>query len=138
MMERQDDRENHSQQKRSRSSETQPASKRLSAAVSQHTEAQGGRDRLAVAVTPRRIDYENGVIRNVRLENFKNHGHFTLALGPHANFIKGANGSGKSSILAAIIVGLGGNPNKHSGALPARCPLLTAPACAWRTPTLQL
>ena len=38
-----------------------------------------------------------------------------LALGPHANFIKGANGSGKSSILAAIIVALGGNPNKHSG-----------------------
>ena len=71
---------------------------------SQHTEDLGNhRGRAAAAATPRRLDCENGVIRTIKLENFKNHINFELALGPHANFIKGPNGSGKSSVLAAII-----------------------------------
>ena len=38
-----------------------------------------------------------------------------MAFGPRLNFIVGRNGTGKSSILAAIMVALGGNPNKNSG-----------------------
>ena len=130
---------------------TQPVSE----VRSQRTENLSQRERQQAAGTPRRLEYENGIIRCIKLENFKNHVNFEvrrpsrarlcsprhcatthstaprgapplnacaprrrfaqLALGPHANFIKGANGSGKSSILAAIIVALGGNPNKHSG-----------------------
>ena len=101
-----------------------------------------GERRVSSIPTPRRLDYQNGasrpfppssqptiachidspsvahcttgIVRSIRLENFKNHANFQLTFGPHANFIKGANGSGKSSILSAIIVALGGNPNKHS------------------------
>ena len=58
---------------------------------------------------------ENGVLKLVRVENFKNHHNFELEMGPHVNMIFGMNGSGKSSVLAAIIAALGGNPNKFSG-----------------------
>ena len=58
---------------------------------------------------------ESGIIRCIKMENFKNHANLELHFGPHVNFIQGDNGSGKSAILAAIIVALGGNPNKNSG-----------------------
>ncbi|XP_073726011.1 structural maintenance of chromosomes protein 6 isoform X1 [Misgurnus anguillicaudatus] len=50
-----------------------------------------------------------GVIENITLKNFMNHhllGPFSF--GPNVNFIVGNNGSGKSAILTALIVGLGG------------------------------
>ena len=68
-----------------------------------------------VSLCPRRLDVENGTLLSVRLVNFKSHRHFEMTFGPRLNFIVGRNGTGKSSILAAIIVALGGNPNKHSG-----------------------
>ncbi|XP_046869724.1 structural maintenance of chromosomes protein 6 isoform X2 [Hypomesus transpacificus] len=50
-----------------------------------------------------------GVIESITVKNFMCHhllGPFQF--GPHVNFIVGNNGSGKSAILTALIVGLGG------------------------------
>lgn len=50
-----------------------------------------------------------GVIESITMKNFMCHhllGPFQF--GPHVNFIVGNNGSGKSAILTALIVGLGG------------------------------
>jgi hypothetical protein len=87
--------------------------------TSQETEVIGLHHRPVVAgrvsLCPRRLDVENGTLLSVRLVNFKSHRHFEMTFGPRLNFIVGRNGTGKSSILAAIIVALGGNPNKYSG-----------------------
>ncbi|TPX44937.1 hypothetical protein SeMB42_g04167 [Synchytrium endobioticum] len=48
-----------------------------------------------------------GSIKHVELENFLIHKRMVVELGPNVNFISGANGAGKSSILTAIVVGLG-------------------------------
>ncbi|SMN22671.1 similar to Saccharomyces cerevisiae YLR383W SMC6 Protein involved in structural maintenance of chromosomes [Maudiozyma saulgeensis] len=49
-----------------------------------------------------------GFIKKVKLRNFMSHENFELELGPQLNFIVGNNGSGKSAILTAITIGLGG------------------------------
>ncbi|KAL4624001.1 structural maintenance of chromosomes protein 6-like isoform X1 [Arapaima gigas] len=50
-----------------------------------------------------------GVIESITLTNFMCHrSPKTLHFGPNVNFIVGNNGSGKSAILTALIVGLGG------------------------------
>ncbi|XP_062864147.1 structural maintenance of chromosomes protein 6 [Trichomycterus rosablanca] len=50
-----------------------------------------------------------GVIESISLKNFMSH-HLLeqFEFGPNVNFIVGNNGSGKSAILTALIVGLGG------------------------------
>eukprot|EP00835_Amoeboradix_gromovi_P000347 NODE_12_length_45166_cov_0.552511.p2 type:complete len:1104 gc:universal NODE_12_length_45166_cov_0.552511:30976-27665(-) len=47
-------------------------------------------------------------IKSIYLENFMCHAHFQLDLNQNINFIVGQNGSGKSSVLSAIIIALGG------------------------------
>ncbi|BFY99906.1 hypothetical protein BsWGS_02945 [Bradybaena similaris] len=49
-----------------------------------------------------------GVITRVSVNNFMCHGRLEVTLGSHVNFIVGRNGSGKSAIVTAVIVGLGG------------------------------
>eukprot|EP00054_Salpingoeca_dolichothecata_P030049 m.241366 g.241366 ORF g.241366 m.241366 type:complete len:1125 (+) comp26586_c0_seq3:158-3532(+) len=49
-----------------------------------------------------------GIIVTVEVRDFLCHRHLSIDLGPSVNFIHGLNGSGKSAILTAIIVGLGG------------------------------
>ncbi|GFT70092.1 structural maintenance of chromosomes protein 6 [Nephila pilipes] len=49
-----------------------------------------------------------GLIESVAVQNFMCHENLTLSLGPHMNCIIGENGSGKSAILTAIILALGG------------------------------
>nr|QNH68115.1 structural maintenance of chromosomes protein 6 [Brachionus koreanus] len=49
-----------------------------------------------------------GVIEQVRLSNFKCHSELSFNLHPYINFILGRNGSGKSAVMDAIILCLGG------------------------------
>ncbi|KAI5618955.1 structural maintenance of chromosomes protein 6 isoform X2, partial [Silurus asotus] len=50
-----------------------------------------------------------GVIESITLKNFMSHNLLgPFQFGPNVNFIVGNNGSGKSAILTALIVGLGG------------------------------
>ncbi|KAI4098483.1 MAG: hypothetical protein L6R37_006470 [Teloschistes peruensis] len=51
---------------------------------------------------------DNGILESVSCSNFMCHGYLEVALGPLINFIIGHNGSGKSAILTAITICLGG------------------------------
>ncbi|ORY79506.1 P-loop containing nucleoside triphosphate hydrolase protein [Protomyces lactucae-debilis] len=51
---------------------------------------------------------EAGTIESIELFDFMCHAHFKIELGPNLNFVVGMNGSGKSAVLTAITVCLGG------------------------------
>ncbi|XP_047467829.1 structural maintenance of chromosomes protein 6 isoform X2 [Mugil cephalus] len=65
----------------------------------------------SVENVPREKNHQGdiGLIESITLKNFMCH-HFLgpFHFGPNVNFIVGNNGSGKSAILTALIVGLGG------------------------------
>ncbi|PGH01414.1 hypothetical protein GX51_05221 [Blastomyces parvus] len=54
------------------------------------------------------VPLEHGIIERVDCYNFMCHEHFSVDLGPLINFIVGKNGSGKSAILTALTLCLGG------------------------------
>lgn len=58
--------------------------------------------------------FRSGSIRRIKLENFLTYDAVEFEPGPRMNMVVGANGTGKSSILNAICLGLGGEP-KHLG-----------------------
>jgi chromosome segregation ATPase len=51
---------------------------------------------------------DSGIIEEVQCINFMCHEHLTVTLGPLINFIIGHNGSGKSAVLTALTICLGG------------------------------
>lgn len=54
---------------------------------------------------------EKGIITRIYLENFVTYDSVILNPSRYLNVIVGPNGSGKSTIVAAIVLGLGGRPN---------------------------
>lgn len=55
-----------------------------------------------------RVAAENGILEQVVVTNFMCHTKLEVKFGPHINFIIGHNGSGKSAVLTAITLCLGG------------------------------
>uniref|UniRef100_F7FZ50 Structural maintenance of chromosomes protein 5 n=1 Tax=Ornithorhynchus anatinus TaxID=9258 RepID=F7FZ50_ORNAN len=53
----------------------------------------------------------DGSIVRIAMENFLTYDTCEVSPGPHLNMIIGANGTGKSSIVCAICLGLGGKPS---------------------------
>lgn len=49
-----------------------------------------------------------GKIKSIKLQNFMCHSNFEFTFEDKVNFISGKNGSGKSAILTALVIGLGG------------------------------
>ena len=56
---------------------------------------------------PENQTYVDGSIKYVSLQNFMTFQNFTYVPGPKINIVTGANGSGKSSFLQGIVLGLG-------------------------------
>ncbi|KAF2849389.1 dna repair protein-like protein rad18 [Plenodomus tracheiphilus IPT5] len=54
------------------------------------------------------IETDSGIIEEIQCVNFMCHEHLTVPLGPNINFIIGHNGSGKSAVLTALTICLGG------------------------------
>ncbi|KAJ7600936.1 P-loop containing nucleoside triphosphate hydrolase protein [Mycena floridula] len=54
---------------------------------------------------------DHGIIESIEMHQFMCHKYLTFSFGPQINFIIGHNGSGKSAVLSAITVVLGGKAN---------------------------
>ncbi|PIK59309.1 hypothetical protein BSL78_03738 [Apostichopus japonicus] len=57
---------------------------------------------------------DHGIIDRIYLKNFMCHGKLEFNFGPNVNFVVGRNGSGKSAIMTALVVGLGGKASVTS------------------------
>ena len=62
-------------------------------------------------------DKESGHIERIELRNFMCHRRLSIRFGSHVNFVIGRNGSGKSAVLTALIVCLGGKASMTNRAV---------------------
>ncbi|KAL7447892.1 hypothetical protein ACHAWC_000188, partial [Mediolabrus comicus] len=63
-----------------------------------------------LSVEERNQQYKPGSIKRVKLKNFLTYDAVEFFPGPRLNVVVGPNGTGKSTILCAICLGLGGQP----------------------------
>ncbi|KAG7229117.1 hypothetical protein INR49_013059 [Caranx melampygus] len=84
-------------------------SRRVTAVCGEDLPDDGSRHGPSSSSFPHSNTGDIGLIESITLKNFMCH-HFLspFHFGPNVNFIVGNNGSGKSAILTALIVGLGG------------------------------
>lgn len=68
----------------------------------------------------------SGKILSVRLKNFMCHRHLEVNFNRHTNLVVGANGSGKSAILTALIIGLGSKANATNRSTSIKRTLLSS------------
>ncbi|KAJ7166983.1 hypothetical protein C8R46DRAFT_268423 [Mycena filopes] len=70
----------------------------------------GGRIRAALQNPRKRAGGipAHGIVEKIEMHQFMCHKYLTFSFGPQINFIIGHNGSGKSAVLTAITVALGG------------------------------
>ncbi|XP_021569033.1 structural maintenance of chromosomes protein 5 isoform X2 [Carlito syrichta] len=74
------------------------------------SEVPSKRKSLALAPPPPSRPFVEGSIVRILMENFLTYDICEVSPGPHLNMIIGANGTGKSSIVCAICLGLAGKP----------------------------
>ncbi|KAF9429322.1 Structural maintenance of chromosomes protein 5 [Entomortierella beljakovae] len=60
---------------------------------------------------PNKTDYQHGSILKVSMKSFVTYEYCSFSPGPNLNMIIGPNGTGKSTIVCAIALGLGWNTN---------------------------
>ena len=63
----------------------------------------------SMAQAPIAIDFKPGAIKRLVAKNFMCHELLEMPFSPRVNIITGVNGSGKSAVLQAIVLGLGIN-----------------------------
>ncbi|KAJ5930748.1 hypothetical protein N7466_006241 [Penicillium verhagenii] len=74
----------------------------------EHRQTQRIQEKYAHALNEINIPSDHGILERVDCFNFMCHEHFSVELGPLINFVTGKNGSGKSAILTALTLCLGG------------------------------
>ena len=88
-----------------------PGHRAPSHASSSDSEETGSHDVPHTNISAREMENQpadHAIIEEVVCVNFMCHGHLEVKLGPLINFIIGHNGSGKSAVLTAITLCLGG------------------------------
>lgn len=99
------------QRKKSRLSHEEPQSDGSEDLTDQEVFEEQATQYLTQQQSKQKMDNEpadNGIIESIICENFMCHSYLEVLLGPLLNFIIGHNGSGKSAILTAITICLGG------------------------------
>lgn len=70
-----------------------------------------GKGRASDQINGAEEEFKPGAIRRVKLQNFTTYEHAEFFPGPSLNMVLGPNGTGKSSLVCAICLGLGYNTN---------------------------
>ncbi|KAJ1831048.1 Structural maintenance of chromosomes protein 5 [Coemansia sp. RSA 2711] len=97
-----------------RSRRTQPAAEDSGDESGADSDASGGGQsdlHIGNGVAHNFGDYRDGAITHIKLKNFVTYDRMEVTPGPHMNMIIGPNGTGKSTIVCAIALGLGGRPS---------------------------